>query len=102
MILRILALAAVVGLASPASAQQAVAPHGCTRPGENPGRLASDARRAAWIKSANGYLECLKKYISEQQAAYEKIVEKGKPHFEAANATIEEYNKAVVEFKGDQ
>ena len=103
MILRILAAAAFIGLAAPAAAQQAaVAPHACTKPDEFPGRLASDQRRASWVKSANAYLECLKKYIQDQQGAYNKVLEQGKPHLDAANASVDEYNKAVAQFKAAQ
>jgi len=106
MILRTLAAAALIGLAAPAIGQQAsvtpVAAHSCTKPGEHPGRLASDARRNAWFKTANAYLECLKKYIQEQQGAYNTILEQGKPHLDAANASIDEFNKAVAQFKADQ
>jgi hypothetical protein len=106
MILRTLAVALLLGLAAPAFAQQAaaapVAAHGCTKPDEYPGRLASDQRRSNWVKTANAYLECLKKYIQEQQGAYNKILEQGKPHLDAANASIEEYNKSVAQFKAAQ
>ena len=106
MILRTLAAAVLIGLATPAFAQQAaptpIAPHGCTKPDEHPGRLASDMRRNNWVKSANAYLECLKKYVQEQQGAYNKILEQGKPHLDAANASIDEYNKAAAQFKADQ
>ena len=106
MILRTLAVAVLIGLAAPAFAQQAaptpVAPHGCTKPDDHPGRLASDLRRNNWVKSANAYLECLKKYVQEQQGAYNRIVEQGKPHLDAANASIDEYNKAAAQFKADQ
>jgi hypothetical protein len=106
MILRTLAVAVLIGLATPAFAQQAaatpIAPHACTKPDEYPGRLASDLRRNNWVKSANAYLECLKKYVQDQQAAYNKIAEQAKPHLEAANAAIEEYNKAAAQFKTDQ
>ena len=106
MILRTLAVAVLIGLATPAVAQQAaptpIAPHGCTKPDEYPGRLASDMRRNAWVKSANAYLECLKKHVQEQQAVYNKFVEQAKPHLDAVNAAIDEYNKAAAQFKADQ
>lgn len=104
--LRALAVAVLIGLAAPAFAQQAaptpVAPHGCTKPDDYPGRLASDMRRNNWVKSANAYLECLKKYVQEQQGAYNKVLEQGKPHLDAANASIDEYNKAAAQFKAEQ
>jgi hypothetical protein len=106
MILRTLALAVLIGLAAPAFAQPAapapLAPHGCVKPDDYPGRLASDMRRNNWVKSANAYLDCLKKFIQEQQGAYNKVLEQGKPHLDAANASIDEYNKAAAQFKADQ
>lgn len=94
--------AAFVALAATASAQQAaapIAPAACEKPGDHPGRLATDTMRRSWTRNANAYLECLKKYISDQQAAYNAYVEKAKPHLDAANGTIDEYNKAIAAFK---
>ena len=76
--------------------------HGCSTPGEHPGRLASDIQRRNWTRSANSYLECMKKFIAEQQAAYNAIVDKAKPHMDAANAAIDQYNKSVAAFKAAQ
>lgn len=107
----------VLAAATAASAQQAPAPaapaaapvinpaaaaHKCPKPDDFPGRLASDTQRRNWTRNANSYLDCLKKYIGDQQAAYNAMVEKAKPHLEAANATIDEYNKAVTAFKAAQ
>jgi hypothetical protein len=104
--LRTLVAALLFGFAAPAFAQSAapapVAPHTCIKPDEHPGRLASDARRSSWVKTANAYLDCLKKYINDQQGAYNKVLEQGKPHLDATNASIEEYNKAVTQFKAYQ
>lgn len=104
--LRNFALVGLVGVAGAALAQQPaatpIAPPACTKPGEHPGRLASDTRRNAWTRAANTYLECMKKFIQEQQAAYNKVAEQAKPHLDAANAAIDEYNKSVAEFKTSQ
>jgi hypothetical protein len=99
----IFAAAAQAQQPAPAAPSQpaAVAPHGCPKAGEHPGRLASDNQRRAWVKNANAYLECLKKYINEHQGAYNAAIEKAKPHMDAANATIDEYNKAVAAFKAE-
>jgi hypothetical protein len=106
MTLRAFVAALLFGLAAPSFAQSTtpapVAPHGCIRPDDYPGRLASDMRRNNWVKTANAYLDCLKKYVQEQQGAYNKVLEQGKPHLDAANASIEEYNKAAAQFKADQ
>ena len=99
-------------LVATASAQQAapaaaparapIAPHGCNKPGEHPGRLASDNQRRAWVKEANDYLACLKKYAMDQQAIAQPLYDPAKPHADAANAAIDEHNKAVAAFKEDQ
>lgn len=100
--IRYLLAAAFATLAVAASAQQAaapIAPVSCEKPGDHPGRLATDTMRRSWTRNANAYLDCLKKYIGEQQSAYNSYVDKAKPHLDAANGAIEEYNKAVAAFK---
>lgn len=101
---RLLTLAVLALFAAAAHAQQPapVAAHGCKKPGEHPGRLASDNQRRNWIKDVNGYLECLKKYVSDQQAIAKPLLDQAKPHLDAANAAVDEYNKAVGEFKAEQ
>ncbi len=108
---RLLAAVAFACCAAAASAQQSapaaapaatVPPHACQKPGEHPGRLASDNQRRAWVKNANGYLECLKKYVSDQQGIASPLLAQAKPHMDAANAAVDEYNKAVAEFKAEQ
>jgi hypothetical protein len=86
----------------PPPAGAPVAPHSCKRPGEFPGRLASDNQRRSWVKDANDYLACLKKYAMEQQAIAKPLYDQAKPHADAANAAIDEHNKAVAAFKEEQ
>lgn len=62
-----------------------------TKPGEYPGNLASDNQKRAWQKEYVGYIECLKKFIEEQQALAE-------PHVKASNAAINEYNASVKSY----
>ena len=50
----------------------------------------------------NGYLECLKKYIGEQQAAAKPYQEAARVYVDAANAAIEEFNTSAKEFKDQQ
>jgi hypothetical protein len=87
---------------SPAPARAAVAPHGCKKPGDHPGRLASDNNRRNWVKEANDYLACLKKYAMDHQAIAQPLFEQAKPHADAANAAIDEHNKAANQFKEEQ
>ena len=116
MVLRIIVLAAGLSLAVQTAAQQAapsapqaapaparpVAPHTCKKPGEFPGRLASENNRRTWVKEANEYLACLKKYAMEQQSAAQALFDQAKPHADAANATIDEHNKAATQLKDAQ
>jgi hypothetical protein len=109
MVVRMFALAACLALAGPVAAQQpapaptrAVTPHGCKKPGEFPGRLASENTRRSWVKEANDYLTCLKKYAMDHQAAAQALFDQAKPHADAANSAIDEHNKSATQFKDDQ
>ena len=79
--------------AAPAAASPAapVPRHACTKPGDWPGGLASDNQRRNWQKSYVEYVDCLKKFINEQQALAE-------PHVKASNDAINEYNDGVKEY----
>ncbi len=97
--IRTCAALALAGLASAAAAQQpapavAAAPvpkHSCVKPDEYPGNLASDTQKRSWQKEYVGYVDCLKKFIEEQQAIAE-------PHVKASNAAITEYNAGVKDY----
>ena len=111
MIVRTLFLVAGLGLATSAGAQTSPAPapagnkpvsHSCQKPGDHPGRLGSDTVRRKWVTDANGYLECLKKYITENTTSFNTLVEQAKPYAEAANKAAEEYNAAVKSLKEEQ
>ena len=101
-IIRLLTAASLACVATMALSQQPAAPaaasptapvprHACTKPGEWPGSLASDNQRRNWQKSYVEYVDCLKKFISEQQALAE-------PHVKASNDAINEYNDGVKEY----
>jgi hypothetical protein len=60
----------------------------CTKPGEFPGHLATDAQRRTWQKDYTAYSDCMKKFISEQKALAE-------PYLKAYNAAIDEYNANI-------
>lgn len=66
----------------------------CTKPGEFPGNLASDNQRRSWQKSYVDYVDCLKKFIGEQQALAE-------PHVKASNDAINEYNEGVKAYNAE-
>lgn len=77
--------------ASPASAAASEPKHNCVKPDEFPGNLASDTQKRNWQKEYVGYIDCLKKFITEQQALAE-------PHIKASNTAINEYNIGVKEY----
>jgi hypothetical protein len=89
---------AVSALAASAFAQTSAAPpaappapvpkHNCGKPAEYPGNLATDAQKKNWQKDYVTYVDCVKKFIEEQQALAE-------PHVKASNDAINEYNAAV-------
>lgn len=95
------AAAACTALAQQSPAQQSPAPpasaaasepkHNCVKPDEFPGNLASDTQKRNWQKEYVGYIDCLKKFITEQQALAE-------PHIKASNTAINEYNIGVKEY----
>ena len=83
--------------AAPAATPAATAPAAavprpaCTKPGEFPGNLASDNQKRSWQKSYVDYVDCLKKFISDEKALAE-------PHVKAYNAAVDEYNEGVRVF----
>ena len=75
-----------------AGAAAAPAPrHSCAKPGDFPGSLATENQRRNWQKGYVEYVDCLKKFINEQQALAE-------PHVKASNDAINEYNNGVKEY----
>ena len=98
------ALAVGLGSAFPALAQQAAAPasaapagaaampkHSCVHPEAFPGKLASEMRLKLWQKDFVNYTNCLRKFVEDEQAL-------AKPHVDAANAAVVEYNNGVKEY----
>lgn len=74
--------------AAPSAAPAPVPKHECVKPDDFPGNLASDKQKRTWQKEYVGYVDCLKKFIEEQQALAD-------PHVKASNAAITEYNAGV-------
>ena len=85
--------------ALPAAAQQPAVPAvdtatpkpSCSHPDEFPGTLASENRIKQWQKDFVAYIDCLKKFYDDQQAL-------AKPHVDAANAAVVQYNSSVKEY----
>ncbi|HSU43990.1 MAG TPA: hypothetical protein VLN42_07200 [Casimicrobiaceae bacterium] len=77
--------------AAPATPAAAPPKPECSKPGEYPGNLATDNQKRSWQKDFVAYVDCLKKFIEEQQALAE-------PHVKASNAAIAEYNAGVKEY----
>ena len=98
----VLALSLSTALFAQQPAAPAAAPfpkHACVKPGEHPGRLASETQQRNWTKGVNAYLECLKKFVAEEQAIAKPLIEQTKPHIDAANAAIDEYNASSKDFR---
>ena len=79
---------------APAAPTVTPAPN-CEKPGDVPtsgsseiGKAAAEQKRAKWNTGMKTYLDCLKKFVEEQQQA-------SSTHAKAANAGVEEYNKAI-------
>ncbi|HVO89082.1 MAG TPA: hypothetical protein VMV45_11110 [Casimicrobiaceae bacterium] len=84
------AVAAQTPAPAPAPANGAVPKHNCQKP-EFPGNLASENQKNAWRKDFVAYVDCIKKFVTDEQAL-------AKPHLDAANAAVDEYNSAVREY----
>src|SRR4029450_13778019 len=84
------ALGAHAQAPAPAAASTANIPkHNCQKPGDVPSpNMASDNQRRAWQRDYAAWGDCMKKFITEQQAAAE-------PYNKAANAAIDDYNNTV-------
>ncbi|HTL76359.1 MAG TPA: hypothetical protein VL654_08560 [Casimicrobiaceae bacterium] len=80
--------------AAPASSAPIPKPECGAKPGDYPGNLASDNQKRAWQKEYVAYIDCLKKFVEEQQALAE-------PHVKAANAAINEYNAGVKAYNDE-
>jgi len=79
---------------APAAPTVTPAPN-CEKPADAPatgsseiGKSAAEQRRTKWQTGMKTYMECLKKFVEEQQAA-------SSMHAKAANAAVEEYNRAI-------
>lgn len=86
--------AAPAAAAAPGSSAPVPKPECGAKPGEYPGNLASDNQKRAWQKEFVAYIDCLKKFVEEQQALAE-------PHVKAANAAINEYNAGVKAYNDE-
>ncbi|HSC23925.1 MAG TPA: hypothetical protein VLG08_09445 [Casimicrobiaceae bacterium] len=80
--------------AAPASSAPVPKPECGAKPGEYPGNLASDNQKRSWQKDFVAYIDCLKKFIQDQQALAD-------PHVKAANAAISEYNAGVKAYNDE-
>ncbi len=71
----------------------AVSKPACKKP-EFPGKLASETQKRAFNKDIEGFADCIKKYVAEQQ----KIAD---DHIKAANQAAADYNNAVKELQSE-
>lgn len=92
----VLAAAGVAQAQTTAPATPTVTPApNCDKPGDAPaatsselGKAANEQKRAKWTAGMKAYLDCLKQFVEEQQAATSS-------HAKAANAAVEEYNRSI-------
>ena len=80
-----LAVLSAGALAQTDAATAATPKSGCVKPGEYPGRLATDRARRTWQDEVAAYTACVKKFVAGQQALIEL-------HTKAANEAIDEHN----------
>ncbi len=92
------AAGAAFGQATPSPTPAAVPVPKCDAPGNPPsvgssemGKAAQEAKRVKWINNSKAYIDCLKRFIEEEQAA-------ASPHIKASNAAVAEYNTAIKTF----
>ena len=85
----------------PALAQAPAAPaatpvpsHTCSKP-EFPGRVAPQPKLRRWQADFRTYLDCMKAYLSERNAAIDAQAAKAKAAVDEINAGVAEYNEAV-------
>jgi tetratricopeptide (TPR) repeat protein len=91
-----LAVAGVAHAQTTAPAAPTVTPApNCEKPSDAPGsgsseigKSAAEQKRTKWQAGMKTYMECLKKFVEDQQA-------QSSTHAKAANAAVEEYNKAI-------
>lgn len=83
----------LIAALTPASAQTAapaadIPKHSCVKPGEYPGRLATERQQRAWQREMATYSECMKKFAEDQRMLSDM-------HIKAANTAINEHNEFV-------
>jgi len=75
---------------APSAPPPTIAAPACTKP-EFPGKVAPQSRQKKWSDEFKAYIECLKGYIGERNAAIEA-------NSKAAKAAVDEFNTNVAEF----
>jgi hypothetical protein len=83
-----------LGQATPAPA---VPSHSCAKP-EFPGRVAPQPKLRRWQADFKTYMDCLKTYLNERNAAIDAQAAKAKATVDEINAGVAEYNEAIKGF----
>lgn len=76
--------------AAPSAPLPTIEGHKCEKP-EFPGKIAPESRIRKWSNDFRAYVDCLKAYIAERNAAIEA-------NSKAAKSAVEEFNTNVTEF----
>ena len=91
----------VVAPLAPAYAQVPASPavppvpsHTCAKP-EVPGRVAPQPKLRRWQSDFKAYVDCMKAYLAERNAAIDAQAAKAKAAVDEINASVAEYNETV-------
>ena len=76
------------------SAVPPVPSHTCVKP-EFPGRVASESMLRRWQTDFRAYVDCMKAYLAERNAAIDAQAAKAKAAVDEINASVAEYNETV-------
>jgi len=68
--------------------------HTCVKP-EFPGRVAPQPKLRRWQADFRAYLDCIKVYLGERNAAIDAQAVKAKAAVDEINASVAEYNETV-------
>jgi hypothetical protein len=81
--------------AAAAPASSALPASTCVKPGQYPGKKASDARKEAWMNEMRAWGTCTSAFVSEMRAQIEA-------RQKLANSTVEDYNANLKALQEEQ
>lgn len=93
-LLAVLVAAAPLPAFGQAPAAPAVPSHSCVKP-EFPGRVAVQPKLRRWQADFKAYIDCLKTYLDERNAAIDAQAAKAKATVDEINKSVAEYNETI-------